>query len=111
MTTHLDWQEEVGPYEMCMLRKLVLHQSLSVLIELQLDAHTNYGKKSDSGRPGYYGSGGPGGPGGGGPGGPPSGFGRGPGQGGAPRGLGNVRGIDHSTFRLILFLSFGPVNS
>lgn len=62
-----------------------------------MDAHQNYGKKSDNRRNGGGyggGGGGPGGPGGpGGGGGPSGGYGRG------PRGMDNVRGIDHSMLR------------
>jgi len=68
---------------------------LYVCLILQLDAHQNYGKRSDNRRPGSYGGGGGFGPGGpGGPGGPPGGYGRGP-----RRGMDSVRGIDHSMFR------------
>ncbi|KAG0589844.1 hypothetical protein KC19_1G053200 [Ceratodon purpureus] len=59
-----------------------------------LDAHQSYGKRSDKRRSGSSyggGGGGPGGPGGGGGGGGPSG-----GYGRGPRGMDNVRGIDHS---------------
>ncbi|CAM6050537.1 unnamed protein product [Sphagnum compactum] len=60
-----------------------------------LEASKSYGKKSGASRPSGFGRG-PGGPGG--PGGPSGGSGKGPygGGGGAPRGLDNVRGIDHS---------------
>ena len=62
--------------------------------KLQLDAHQNYGKRSDNKRPGSFGGGG-GGFGPGGPGGPGGPSGRGPRRGG----LDNVRGIDHSMFQ------------
>ncbi|CAK9200899.1 unnamed protein product [Sphagnum troendelagicum] len=60
-----------------------------------LEASKSYGKKSGARRPSGFGCG-PGGPGG--PGGPSGGSGKGPygGGSGAPRGLDNVRGIDHS---------------
>ncbi|KAH8943094.1 hypothetical protein BDL97_13G031300 [Sphagnum fallax] len=60
-----------------------------------LEASKSYGKKSGARRPSGFGRG-PGGPGG--PGGPSGGSGKGPygGGSGAPRGLDNVRGIDHS---------------
>jgi hypothetical protein len=64
---------------------------------MQLEASKSYGKKSGARRPSDFGRG-PGGPGG--PGGPSGGSGKGPygGGGGAPRGLDNVRGIDHCKF-------------